>query len=111
MRCKPGDLAVIVKSDDFTANLGKVVRVNGPGCCGDWDCDSLGQVLLGYDAENGLPGAAVSGCGFSVEFDDDELRPLRPDAGADETLAWAGLPTPVREVETSPVATGTRGFE
>ena len=99
MRCKPGDLAVIV-GGGFSENFGKVVLVNGPGRASDWDCDTLGQAMWGYCVTTSLPLCLASGFGLWVEFDDDELRPLRPDERADETLAWAGLPRPI--VETVP---------
>jgi hypothetical protein len=91
MNCKPGDLAVIVKSS--AGNEGKILRVlrlavgvrvflpnfqisNSPV----WETDTM---LVG----------CFGGVGNTIE--DELLRPIRDNDGEDETLTWAGKPESV----------------
>ena len=84
MNCKQGDLAVIVRSR--AGNEGKIVRCVrflGPvnytirKYVDSWEIDPPVMSFLGT-LENAFP--------------DDQLRPIRPSEGQDETLTWAGKP-------------------
>lgn len=104
MNCKPGDLAVIVKSDNIM-NIGKLVRVilPSPGNhlpigshyfvkgidfrrSGDWFCwivESCSSPLI----------ATPSGELHIVRpFSDRCLRPIRDQDGEDEMIRIAGKP-------------------
>ena len=85
MNCKPGDLAVIVRS--IAGNEGRIVRCLefvGPGddqkLC---DCWLLDQQIPGTLR----PIRVIS---------DSKLRPIRDNNGEDETLTWAGKPEGVK---------------
>ena len=94
MNCKPGDLAIIVRSE--AGNEGKIVQCirvirhqlwSGPRC-GDrltatWEID--------------IPLADFEGH-VSNEIADDQLRPIRDNDGEDEMLRIAGLPNKQPEV-------------
>jgi hypothetical protein len=89
MNCKPGDMAVYVRSD--SCNLGKIVRVlrfvgKVDGWTGDdrWLTDSLQVGAYG---------------GRTNTARDSNLRPIRDpgDDATDETLLW--LPSPSRTKE------------
>lgn len=93
MNCKPGDLAVIVRS--VAGNEGRIVRCirfvgKVRGWVGDdrWETD---QVLIGE--RGGKTNAVQDSC----------LRPLRDPGNdaKDETLLWAGLPVPSTEKEAA----------
>jgi hypothetical protein len=81
MNCKPGDLAIAIRTKS-NARVGAIVtvvrRINAisEGVRVDWEIEWQGRR---YDCP------------------DSWLRPIRPQAGEDETLSWAGKP---REVET-----------
>lgn len=85
MNCKPGDLAVVVRS--VSGNLGKVVRVRV--MINDVEFID-GSKLRCWTFE----GPTMFGSlGRLVTVIPDEcLRPLRDNPGQDETLTWAGLP-------------------
>ena len=87
LNCKPGDLAVIVRSD--AGNEGRIVRCirfvgKVPGWVDDdrWEID---QVLKGHLG------------GKSKTVRDSRIRPLRDpgEDARDESLSW--LPVPSRE--------------
>ena len=89
MNCKPGDLAVIVRS--WAGNEGKIVRcvelVNSPDFEGltfldgpRWLIDRPVPLRLG---------------GTTKTVADSALKPIRPNDGKDETLTWAGKPEQV----------------
>lgn len=105
MRCKVGDLCVIVNST--LGNKGVLVRVVGPSEMNrqdvdrvfidghwwqsktpdfKWHVESLGRPLNGK--LRSYPARGIS---------DKNLRPLRDDEGTDETLTWAGLPSQIKE--------------
>jgi hypothetical protein len=104
MNCKPGDLAVIVRS--MAGNEGVVVSIVGPaheelpgflGClsripeCGHlWHCR----------ATRPIP-ADIGTSDSEFAFPDAWLRPIRDpgDDATDETLLW--LPSPSREKEAA----------
>lgn len=91
MNCKPGDLAVIIRSE--AGNEGKILRVirfvgEVPGWVGSdrWETDTLVPGKLG---------------GWSCAVQDSNLRPIRDpgDDAVDETLQR--LPAPHRAKETA----------
>jgi hypothetical protein len=92
MNCKPGDLAVIVRST--AGNEGKIVRciemlgnmrwVRPDGSSYTAATWLIDRELLGFAGES------------SNEIADWQLRPIRdPGDATDETLEW--LPVPVKE--------------
>lgn len=108
MNCKPGDLAVIVRST--LGNLGKIVRVIGPSLSNsvafgetfadpvtgitwrrdthgfDWDVEAVGSPLvIGF--ADGRRGTALR-----RPTQDSALRPLRDNEDEDEMLRIAGKP-------------------
>jgi hypothetical protein len=99
MNCKPGDLAVIVRCDEFPENIGRFLTVTEAGEIQDgewvWACISnsplYGQLrhwgcVFTYSAEVWAP--------------DSWLRPIRDpgDDARDETLSWKAVPKPEREI-------------
>lgn len=73
MRCKVGDLVVIVAADASYAYLiGKFCHITG------WTDEYGGQWVLDARHHCGLPWSSF----------DRDLRPIRPDEGTDETLLW-----------------------
>ena len=83
MNCKPGDLAIVVKS--MCGNEGKVVeckRLLGAVEFAD------GEVRVSWELTQKLP---VGRHRHNI-FPDAWLRPIRPSDGTDETLIWAGKP-------------------
>lgn len=95
LRCKQGDLAVVVRAV-LPENLGKFVTcvrfiseasVRGPS----------GRMITYRDAweiEPSSPFALGPGQGPCRTWvaPDSALRPIRDGEGADETIAWAGWP-------------------
>ncbi len=82
MNCKPGDLAITVKS--FAGNEGKICTVlkwigEVPGYCGRdwWETDVYFKTILGD---------------LVKMTRDSFVRPIRPDSYEDETLQWAPIP-------------------
>lgn len=108
MNCKPGDLAVVVRST--LGNLGKIVRVIGPSFGNDaplgskivdpasgrlwsrdtldfiWDVESSGSPLVSICSDGSLIGD------LRRLFPDSALRPLRDNEDEDEMLRIAGKP-------------------
>lgn len=85
MRCKVGEMAVIVRSS--TGEEGRIltcIRFLGrvPGWHGDdhWQVDIETKGVLG---------------GSSYTYPDSYLRPIRPTDDPDETLSWAPVPNKV----------------
>lgn len=80
LRCRPGDLAVIVRSPGAPALIGRIVRIVAPcpvhARC--WDTDP--PVFVPWDTS--MPASAP----------DEVLRPLRDGDGDDEVLRLVGLP-------------------
>jgi hypothetical protein len=96
MRCRVGDLAVIVRSR--FGNEGRIVRCVRlyPAYQGRTDASKYNAWgVVGrmnsphYSAEDRVWCAAR---GIDAVVDDGYLRPLRPDEGTDEMLRIAGLP-------------------
>lgn len=86
MNCKPGDLAVIVKSS--AGNEGAIVKI----------VEFVGKVQGwgGYDRwriDRKLKGDRGN---LTDTARDWNLRPIRDNDGEDETLQWA--PVPVKEI-------------
>lgn len=87
MRCKVGDLAVLVRSVD-NVNLGKVCVVLRPhGLPGFWTVQF--PHAIGWSSWMTSSVAQVGGC------PDEWLRPIRDNDGQDETLAWKETPTQI----------------
>ena len=91
MNCKPGDLAIVVKS--VAGNEGRILTVlrwigHIQGFSGNdwWETDVEVRTLLG---------------GRIAAMRDSFLRPIRPqsDGARDETLGW--LPVPTKETEAA----------
>lgn len=87
MRCKVGDLAIIVRADRgqqfMLGLLVEVLRADMPGA---WHVKLQREVTNPYN-------------GFVSQFAharDDYLRPIRDNPGDDETLVWA----PLKETES-----------
>lgn len=84
MRCKPGDLAVVVRS--YAGNEGKIVRCVRYAGLVNWRHSGR---LPTWEIDQDLPGF---GGHMSPFIADSQLRPIRDNDGEDETLAWAGKP-------------------
>jgi hypothetical protein len=85
MNCVVGDIARIVWSQ-HEQNRDRIVHVEEAVSPGVWLVLSAGSPLYGRD-ESGAIVQCRGGC-----IEDRNLRPLRGQEGADETLMWAGLP-------------------
>ena len=76
MRCKPGDLAVIIGSD-FQENIGRFVNVvsifniNDPKYGLEWNCVSVGSPLMAYRGKG-------RGKTMKLVSSDSDLRPINP---------------------------------
>jgi hypothetical protein len=83
MRCKVGDLVVIVRvrAPNMQHWLGRIVTVI------DWLDDCKEWITDGVDN-----GSRVTGS-------DAALRPIRDSDGTDETLTWKQLPSPVELIK------------
>jgi hypothetical protein len=91
MNCRPGDLAVMVRSD--AGNEGAVVEVVsfvGPyqfecgKCVNDaWLC-KVPPSMERHRGRSSLPG--------HLHISDSKLRPLRDSDGQDESLSWKEVP-------------------
>jgi hypothetical protein len=91
MNCKPGDMAVIVRSHD-TRNIGRLVTVLRPYPrieASWWICS--GSVLHGIFSD--WP------TGAEVGMYDSHLRPIRDQPGDDEMLSITGLPSETKQPE------------
>lgn len=77
LNCKPGDLAVVV-TDRFTFPRGTLVEVI------EWNQFERWAVVFLRPVKDifGIPTSTAS-------IDDCDLRPIRDNDGADETLTWA----------------------
>lgn len=91
MRCKPGDLAVIVRSDDGNeGRILEVVRASDRRDDGEfwWICKAM-QPIIGMNRR-----IAAGELMFAA---DCALRPLRDADGEDEMLRIAGKPRELHE--------------
>lgn len=84
MRCKVGDLAVIVRADNDPECLGRVVKVVALRI-------AMGD--LAWQVEPPHYWRDDTGQAFEVMWDDRDLRPLRDGDGQDEMLRLAGVPS------------------
>lgn len=84
MNCKPGDLAVVVRS--VCGNEGKICRVLRASELElpDWVVEFPTEIEWEIGQRSRVGHAA-----------DTSLRPIRDSDGPDETLAWAGKPNEV----------------
>lgn len=86
LNCKPGDLAVIVRST--CGNEGKIVRCIELHPAGTDNSPIFKGPIWEIDAP--IP----STWGDQTPYcPDSQLRPLRDNQGADETLTWLDVPT------------------
>lgn len=101
LRCKPGDLAVVVYAPITPEMIGKFVLVERLAVDGEKCLDGPGVYVLGGDASwiivsatNGglLPTRTVGGRILYLKvrsMADICLRPIRPNEGEDETLSYS----------------------
>lgn len=101
MNCKPGDLAVVVKS--WAGNEGRIVRVIRlcPKTSKNPNIDSRGILTAPepyWVIDQALPDFEGT---LGKTFADSQLRPIRDpgDDAQDETLSW--LPVPSTEKEAA----------
>lgn len=106
LRCRPGDLAVVVSAGQTPWMLNRFVIVERLAVYGERVDGGLifrhagSPCWIVRSAVKGMLLRNVSwpsGKTIVVEsrpFLDSALRPIRPDAGDDETLAWARPPEP-----------------
>lgn len=105
LRCKPGDLAMIVL-DDIPENVGRYVEVLEPAVpgihvdragrlhkvdsdpCPMWWVQAAGSILVQIE------GFGIGPYCYAV-FPDSWLRPIRDGGLPDETLAYIGTPETV----------------
>lgn len=89
MRCKVGDIAVVV-CPQVAENVGKLVEVLRPGVERDWVVLPLSPIRVAITGGVFHPYYG----GIPLETHDFRLRPLRDNDGPDETLAWKDVPLP-----------------
>ena len=98
MNCKKGDLAVVIHGEK---SAGRIVKVLEQCRAGDEFVSECGRKFIMGD---GIPGHTwhIEGFVYIANIrawcpiaNDEDLRPIRPNDGEDETLAWAGKPEQV----------------
>lgn len=89
MNCKPGDLAIVIKSEQ--GNLGKIVRCIEylPGF--KWKDMTYGAWVVDGNLTNIDPKGVN-------RIPDNWLKPLRDSDGEDETITWAGKPERIKGI-------------
>lgn len=93
MNCKPGDLAVIVRPWSREQDIGRpvtVVRMGAPGSTVQMRGGLFSTAVGPLKSQSWLCDA--SGPGFPCFIADECLRPIRDQAGEDESLQWARVP-------------------
>lgn len=92
MRCKVGDLAVVVRAA-VPENLGALVEVIEKGFKCDWRIQSLRPLRrsISLFTRRITPHMPYE----ILECYDNQLRPIRDSEGEDETIRIAGLPREV----------------
>ena len=85
MRCKVGDLAVIV-SCVYAENIGGLVEVLSLDQLDIWFVKPLCRVGRVTGTNTGI--TRLHKPEVPLRAKDSQLRPLRPDGGKDETLTW-----------------------
>lgn len=93
MNCKPGELAIVVRST--VGNEGRIVRCLH--LASDGDMNRHGVWIGGADPVWLLDGLCrwvhpLLGERLVPFMTDSALRPIRDNDGEDETLTWAGKP-------------------
>lgn len=83
LNMKAGELGVIIKAELAKEHIGKIVTCVQVEY---FDGVPYWQIAERLDNEHGIPFWAVK---------DANLRPIRDSDGEDETLAWAGKPSPI----------------
>jgi len=88
MRCKVGDLAVLVRvNPGLEQNLGKLFHVERKGRVWDWVIRPLCSISMtrSYDGE-------IVGYSHYIDLEcmDNQLRPIRDNDGIDEMVRMAG---------------------
>jgi len=100
-RCKPGDIAIIIKDEPgCEANIGRVVHVLGPrkvflirGTV--WLIKPvIGKTITYVDIDKKVK----KGLATKIEHDDDWLLPIRPEANDDHVAVSKARPV-VQELE------------
>ncbi len=86
MNCRPGDLAIMVRSD-FPENLGKFVEVIELSRMIPGDVEWAVKALQTMETDSGVDPAGSVGLAF-----DSGLRPIRYTDGVDETIEYSGYP-------------------
>lgn len=101
MNCKPGDLAVVVKS--IAGNEGRIVRCIrlDPMASSLKQIDAFGRIYPPepyWEIDIALPDFSGQ---MNKSFADEQLRPIRDpgDDAQDESLSW--LPVPSRDEVTA----------
>ena len=91
MKCRPGDIAIVVNDLEHPRNNGcllEIVSAAPPGAFSipaDW----IGRPLSTFHFDDRV---CKPGGRRVLGYRDSELRPLRDTDGDDETLGWADLP-------------------
>ncbi len=85
MNCKEGDLAIVVTS--YHNNHGKIVR-----CL---KCVTYQFFYTGKQAAWITEPMLSNAAGNEIPTADHQLRPIRNEPGADETLSWKDVPQEV----------------
>lgn len=111
LRCRPGDLAVIVQDEpECQANLGQIVRVQRESLefPNEWGFHWLIQPLSSQpspfllQSDRSKPGRVVLDAGPRSHYD-GWLKPLLDTNEADEMSLIAGVPTPFEGEFRDPV--------
>lgn len=83
MNCKPGDLAIVVRSRRYPECNGMILKIEHLAYPGYWRVS--GKLIEEYAARHGK----------SLNLNDRLLRPIRDNPGEDEMLRIVGKPTEV----------------
>lgn len=100
LNCKPGDLAVVVGSSDFSGLIVNVlhrapqVPFNLPDGYPHIACPEGNFWVIEFKSPIPafIKGSPIPRQAKFATGRDDKLRPIRPGEGDDETLTWAGKP-------------------
>ena len=94
MRCKVGDIAVIVAQPHQEPRaLGAFVKVLRPSVPNSYSKYGLATKVATWWVESSSPlETHLHGACAEFVVPDPFLRPIRPNEGDDETLTWAGKP-------------------
>lgn len=91
LNCKVGDLAVIVSSE--TGLNGRIVTCLEFIGMQFWNVGEFGKCEVPtWRTDGNFPYRNIFDAGWCT---DDQLRPIRNDPGADETLSWCDVPSEV----------------